>query len=312
MLIDQPIPIGISACMYGCKVRYNAKGWDMLQNIGRESEPFVFYPVCPEIMSGMGIPRSSISIRGKSGDDVWRGEARVKNRKGEDRTEDLMRASEQALEILRKGDVKAYIYMEGSPSCGVYRTSLKNKRLGHPPGVFGSLLLREGFFLIPANDMQSPIKWWDWRRRLFAFLWLDDEPIEDKGQLYHVWHQLKFLVQEVDEPFARQLGKELAAMPKHIDEAYIKTFKSQVMNTLRKPSSVPKIKQRLWKHYVHYRDHYDLNLEIVKEPTDLRGMTALAQELVAVEKALYLKGKTFSSSPVIFRYNRKEDEDYEV
>lgn len=34
----------------------------------------------------------------------------------------------------------------------------KDKRLGNPPGVLGAMLLKEGFFLVCADDLESPIK----------------------------------------------------------------------------------------------------------------------------------------------------------
>lgn len=69
--IVSKIKIGISACQFGANVRYNGKGWDMTDYLKREKNEFVWYPMCPEVQSGLGVPRVSISLRGGNGDDFW-------------------------------------------------------------------------------------------------------------------------------------------------------------------------------------------------------------------------------------------------
>lgn len=125
-ILNEKIKIGISACCFAARVRYNWKGWDKIAPLEREKDDFTWMPVCPEVMSGL------------------------------------------------------------------------NKRLGKPPGTFGSLLLKENLFLIPAQDLESPIKWWDWRRRLHAFAWLKRKEIKNKKELYEIWHNFKFLCREIN------------------------------------------------------------------------------------------------------------------
>ena len=79
-IFDQRIRIGISACMHGAKVRYNAKGYEMLGYLKREKANYIWTPVCPEIMSGMGVPRLPIRLTSGNGHDFWKGEAKVKNK----------------------------------------------------------------------------------------------------------------------------------------------------------------------------------------------------------------------------------------
>lgn len=298
---ERKISIGISACMYGCKTRYNGKGIDVLKYFGRERENFVFTPVCPEVQSGMGIPRDPISLRGGGGESVWEGTAAVKSRRGRDVTEILKEGCLCSLETLKKAEIDAYIFMEGSPSCGVYRTSLKGRRLGNPPGVFGALLLKERIFLIPATDLQSPIRKWDWLRRLYAFTWLKNAPLEDKKQVYDMWHALKFMCQELDDVQARDIGRRLSDMPKAWDEAYVDDLRLEILEMLRKPSTPRKIKQMLWKSYTHYRKRFKREVEGIRPPEALRNMTEIAMELTTMERAAFQEGFLFGSSPVIFR-----------
>ena len=94
VITDRP-RIGVSACMFDCPVRYNAKRFDALAALGRERADFVFTPVCPECMAGLGVPREPIHLTG-SGADVLAGHAKVLDRHGRDVTGSSSRARRRA------------------------------------------------------------------------------------------------------------------------------------------------------------------------------------------------------------------------
>ena len=162
--------------------------------------------MCPEVQSGLGVPRVSISLRGGNGDDFWEGNAHIKNRDGLLLDDKIKKGSLLCYDQLKEENIDVFIFMEGSPSCGVYRTSLKGQRMGKPPGIFGSLLLKEQIFLIPAVDLQSPIKWWDWRRRMYAYVWLKYKNFSKINELYDAWHIVKFLCQEINFHIPSMIG----------------------------------------------------------------------------------------------------------
>ncbi len=303
-ILHQKVHVGISACMFGAKVRYNGKGWDMVSHIGREKGDFIWHPVCPEVLAGLGVPRSAIRVAGVSGKEVWDGNSSVLTRGGMNISQHMMAGAMRGMEALEASQVEAFIYMEGSPSCGVYRTSLKNKRIGKPPGVFGAKLLEKQWFLIPAQDLQSPVRWWDWRRRLHAFVWLKHMDIEDVATLFEVWHTLKFLCQEIDEKQARDLGSKLAHFSKKTPVEDLQNVKWAILNILRSPSTVSKIANRLWKHYVYLRKELDIKVDQIKKPTDVRGMHKIAEELLLLERIAWKSGTFFASSPILYRGNR--------
>ncbi|MDR5659889.1 DUF523 domain-containing protein [Serpentinicella sp. ANB-PHB4] len=300
-IIDERVVLGISACNMGAPIRYNQKGWDRLSNLGREQGDFIWHPVCPEVMAGLGVPRDTIKIVGGNGNDVWEGNARVRSSSARDVTEELKEASLQTLDLLKKVNAVGYVYMEGSPTCGVERTTLKGRSAGKPPGVFGALLIKEGFFLIPALDLESPIKWWDWRRRLHAFVWVKKQEIRNKQDLYNFWYTVKFLCQELAPKAAKQIGKDLANLPKGFDANIAENIKNEVTTILRKPSTLPRIKQRLWKSYVYYKQKFNEEIDLIKRPETDRGMTRIAQELILLEREAFEKGTFFSSAPILYR-----------
>ena len=305
VIISNRVAIGISACCMGCPVRYNSKGVDTLAAMGRERSDFKWCPVCPECMAGLGVPRDPIHLTGGDGAKVWTGEAEVKNRHGRLVTDDVKFGALSCLETLKRAGITAFVYMDGSPSCGVYRTTLKAAKRGSPPGIFGSLLLEQGFFLIPAADMQSPLKWWDWRRRLLAFYWLKTLEISSKAELYEAWSKLKFLFQELDTPWARAKGRELALLDGTPDEPYIRAFKTEALALLRKPSTVKRITNSLWKNYAHYRKTAGKTIDGINSPDFQRNITSIAKELVTMERKALEDAVLFGTTPVLYREKRR-------
>lgn len=305
VVITEKIRIGISSCCMGSPVRYNAKGIDVLQGIGREKADFIWCPVCPECMAGLGVPRNPVHLSGGDGNAVWKGEARVKSRGGSDVTDAMQQGCHSCLETLHRCNTVAFVYMDGSPSCGVYRTSLKNQRRGNPPGVFGAMLLEQGYFLIPSTDLQSPLKWWDWRRRLLAFHWLSSVQLETMQDVYEMWYRMKFLCQELDNTWARAMGKQLAEMSLSEHPEFIEQFRKELLEILRKPSDTKRITNSLWKHYSHYRKSRGRTVQDIHSPEFRRNMTTIAQELIRMERTAFEDDYLFGASPVIYRDARR-------
>ncbi len=299
--LKEKIRIGISECNFGGQVRWNHIGWDRVARLERERNDYVWIPVCPEVLSGLGVPRHPMKLVVGTGDDFWQDKARMKNRKGQDVSANLRVGALNALEIVERSQAEAFAFMEGSPSCGVYRTTLKDKRLGRPPGVFGSLLLKQDLFLIPVLDFDSPWKWWDWSRRLHAFVWLKRLEIKGKQELYEAWHMLKFICQEAHEKSARDLGAVLAAAPKRLTQEFISTWKTQAFQLLRRPSTLQRIQAVMVKHYAHYRKVFGLSVKDVAAPTLDVNKHAFIEELKKMERKAFDQGYLFVGHPIVYR-----------
>lgn len=304
-ILEEKITIGISACNYGALVRWNRKGWDYIAELGREMDSFTWVPVCPEVESGLGVPREPIRLVNGNGDEFWQERAKIKNKKGWDVSEKIRDGMKASMQLLKRSGVEAFIFMEGSPSCGVYRTTLKERRLGKPPGTFGSLLLKEDLFLIPGLDLSSPVKWWDWRRRLHAFVYLKRMELDSLNALQKIWHAYKFMCQEVDDASARQLGREMAGFSKKTPKADLEKWRSGVLRLLRKPSSFKRIHGVMQKHYSFYRKH--IKPEVGKEfaiPHYDAGKRKYAAELAEMEKRAISDDFVFGGTPVVYRGGR--------
>lgn len=310
-LITRKVPLGISACVYRCPVRYNGKAFDALATLGRERADFSFTPVCPECMAGLGVPRDPIHLTGP-GQDVLRGEANVRGRRGHVVTDQVIAGSRAAIEVLERARVRAMIVKEASPTCGVYRARVGKKRQEsvEGSGVFGALLLETGWFLIPDNALANPLLWWDWRRRLHAWLWLSDRDIERARDLYDAWHVVKFVVQETNRPLADDMGRALAALPRNPARDDLEALRARMLDALRAPSTRPRIRQALFKTYVHARkkgqlDGVDVHDLSVDSPEVRANINKIAEDLTRLERVSFENDLLFGTSPVIFREGRR-------
>ena len=304
LVIKERIKLGISACNFGGKFRYDRAGWDRADVLGRERDEYSWTPVCPEVLAGLGVPRPPVKLSGGNGDDLWAGTAKMKNRLGRDVSVQVKEASLASLQALERAGVDAFLFMEGSPTCGVYRTTLKDRRLGKPPGVFGALLLKERLFLVPVLDLESPWKWWDHTRRLHAFVWLKRVQIVSKKDIYEAWHALKFMCQEIDRSLSDDIGRSLAGFPGKLAAADVELWRGRVLDLLRRPSTLKRIQSVMFKHYAHYRKTFGLKSAEALAPSGILGKTAFVAELIRMERKALAQGYLFAGRPVLYRPGR--------
>ena len=309
-ILTDKIRLGISACVYRCPVRYNGRAFDALATLGRESQDYVFTPVCPECLAGLGVPREPIHLTGP-GELVLTGEASVRNRHGRDVSEQLIAGARAAMDALERARVQAVIVKESSPSCGLAKAQVGRRRQAESgAGVFGAMLLESGWFLVPDDALASPVKWWDWRRRMHAWLWLKERPLTSAAEMYEAWHVLKFVVQEIDRPLADAMGRQLAALPKHPPTERLEELRAEVLDALRRPSTLPRIRQAMWKTYVHAKkkgslEGVDLHELHVDSPEVIANSSTIARELALMERVSFENDLLFATTPVLAREARR-------
>jgi len=306
VLTDKP-RIGISACIFDCPVRYNGKRFDEVGKLGRERADFSFTPVCPECMAGLGVPREPIHLTG-TGQEVLAGEAKVKDRRGRDVTERVVAGARDALGVLERAGVRAVILKEASPSCGLYkaRVGMRRRESSLGSGVFGAMLLETDWFLVPDAAFNSALSWWDWRRRLHAWLWFSDRPIASNGDLTAAWHVVKFILQETCRAEADEIGRALAALPRRAPQKTLEAFRARILEALKAPTTRERALAALWKTYAQHRKHgrldgVDMHELTVRSPEVLRNVTTIAGELAALERIAFENDLLFGTSPVIYR-----------
>lgn len=113
------VKVLISSCLVGNKVRYNAGCLSIsdvdFQWLNANVELVVF---CPEVSSGLPIPRPPAEIISGQGIDVIQGNADVVGNDGHVVTNQFLAGANNALEICREQQIQFAILAEGSPSCG--------------------------------------------------------------------------------------------------------------------------------------------------------------------------------------------------
>ena len=177
-------------------------------------------------------------------------------------------------------------------------------------GVFGAMLRSKGWFLIPDTAFDSALSWWDWRRRLHAWLWLSDRPLKTNGELTDAWHVVKFIVQETDRPFADEVGRALAGLPRNAPTEMLEAQRNKILQGLERPTTRARATQALWKTYATLKkqgklEGVDLHDLSVGSPEVRRNVTTIAAELTALERVAFENDLLFGTSPVIFRDARR-------
>ena len=134
----------VSACLLGEKCKYNGRN-----NYNSAVVDFVkdkdVLPICPEMMAGMGCPRTPIEIV----DGV------LMDRDGNNVDAAMRKAVEDAMELIRKEDIQCAVLQSRSPTCGVnqvYDGSFSGKLISGS-GILAQALRNAGYRTIDAEDL---------------------------------------------------------------------------------------------------------------------------------------------------------------
>ena len=114
--------IGISSCLAGMFVRYDGAS-EYRHNLYQQlRDKFTVLTFCPEVSIGLPIPRPPIQLRQTSFTPLV-----VDKKTGKkDYTEALQNYAERVAE--RYPSLKAYIFKQSSPSCGLGKTKLHDEQ----------------------------------------------------------------------------------------------------------------------------------------------------------------------------------------
>lgn len=126
---EPPLPIAISECLLGREVRYDGSGARSSFPHAALAQLFEFRGICPEVAIGLGTPREPIRL---VGDQAAPRVVGVKN-PAFDVTEALTDYGREQAAAL--GDVVGYVFMKGSPSCGLFRVKVYPHQDGRVTGA---------------------------------------------------------------------------------------------------------------------------------------------------------------------------------
>lgn len=144
---ENSISVGVSSCLLGEKVRFDSghkRNRFIADDLGKH---FKFVPFCPEVASGLSIPRPTIRLTNDSGETraVMTKDATI------DVTDKLAQSAKNRHDIHQQ--LSGYIVKKDSPSCGMERVKLYSK--DHPQregvGIFTQVLL-DNFPHLPVEE----------------------------------------------------------------------------------------------------------------------------------------------------------------
>ena len=225
--MQERFKIGISSCLLGNAVRWNA-GHKLDKYLTRTLGQFVTYvPVCPEVEAGFGIPRESLRLVGDPE------KPRLMTFKSKiDRTSEMTRWAKKRVQELADENLCGFIFKCDSPSSGMIRVKVYNDK-GMPQkigvGIFARAFM-DRFPLIPAEDdgrLHNPAIRENFIERIFTLKrWRDSVATSRKmGHLVDFHTRNKLLLLSHSQKHYRQMGKLVAEgkkyTPKERNDQYV-------------------------------------------------------------------------------------------
>lgn len=134
----------VSACLLGENCKYNG-GNNYCATVSEYVKDKEVLTVCPEVMAGIGVPRTPIEI-----DDGV-----LMDRNGNNVDAALHSAVAQVMELIHKEEIECAILQSRSPTCGVnevYDGSFSEKLIPGS-GVFAQALRDAGYRVVDAEDI---------------------------------------------------------------------------------------------------------------------------------------------------------------
>ncbi|WP_410016059.1 YbgA family protein [Sodalis sp. C49] len=236
------IPVGISACLMGEKVRFDG-GHRRFAFAMDELAPYVrFAPICPEMAIGLPTPRPALRlVRDEQGRIAMR---TGKNQNDDDLTQPMQSFSEQQVQTL--GDLCGYIVCAKSPSCGMERVRVYDRAGARKNGVglYTGELMRQ----LPWLPVEEDGRLHDAQLRenfvarvytLYEFNQLLQQPLT-RGGLMAFHSRYKLLLLAHSQPQYRQIGPFVAAMDRFATlESFALEYRNRLMALLSNNATRP-------------------------------------------------------------------------
>jgi uncharacterized protein YbbK (DUF523 family) len=141
----------VSACLAGINCRYDG-GNSRISELEELVKSGIAIALCPEVISGLGIPRIGCEIIRLSD-----GSRKVINKEGKDLTEAFIDGAQKTLDIVKILGINKAILKARSPSCGygkVYNGNF-NGKLIEGNGITADLLAKNGVEIYNEDNFRN-------------------------------------------------------------------------------------------------------------------------------------------------------------
>ncbi len=302
---NQPVRVGVSACLLGGEVRFDGghKRDRYLTDLLGESVTWL--PVCPELEVGMGIPRPVIQLQGGE-----IGERLVSRKSGEDWT-DRMRdyADARTAELAALG-LDGFVLKKDSPSCGMTRVRVYGQPGGMPGkqgvGHFAQALDR-GMPDLPTEE-EGRLRDAVLRERFIEEIFSHNRWRVlvsrglSRGRLVAFHEAHKMLILAHDVTLYRELGRIVASFGQVTDEEVYPAYHRAFVAAFRKPTTVARHVNVLEHLFGHVKNKISgpEKREIAASIEDYRSarvpliaVISLLRFLVAAHDVQYVRGQLY-------------------
>lgn len=231
---SQKIPVGISSCLLGERVRYDGghKGHSYItQTLG---EYFEFSPFCPELAIGLGVPRKPIRLQKMQDKQIHCVEI---GDHSHDYSQALRDCADQQLHWQQK--LCGYILKKDSPSCGMERVKVWDEVMPSREGVgvYAGRLM-ENLPYLPVEEegrLGDAVLRENFIQRVFAMRrWfrLQEEGITVASLVkFHTRHKL--ILMSRDQVIYRRLGRFVADTNKDNIQENAREYLHRFMDLLK-------------------------------------------------------------------------------
>ncbi|MFA0413083.1 YbgA family protein [Vibrio renipiscarius] len=221
--MDTEIKIGVSACVLGETVRFDG-GHKSSRFVTKElGQHFQFVPVCPEVESGMPVPRPTIRLVSNE-ERIALVETRDATK---DHTDTMVNFSRQRVGRLQQEQLRGYVVCAKSPTCGMERVKVYGSNMAEKSGVglYTQELMEQMPWLPIEEDgrLNDPILKENFVTRVFClhdfYQTMDGEPTAGKIVSFHSRYKLTLMAHHPAS--YKELGKLVAKISDYsMDEFY--------------------------------------------------------------------------------------------
>jgi uncharacterized protein YbgA (DUF1722 family)/uncharacterized protein YbbK (DUF523 family) len=232
--------IGVSSCLLGRLVRFDGGHRKSDFVAGTLSRFVELVPVCPEVESGLPVPRESLRlVSGQAGLRL------VAGRSGADHTDRMTSFAERRVAELAALELDGFVLKKGSPSCGLERVRTYREGVAQPvrtgAGLFAAQL-RARLPALPLAEegwLHDPGLRQSFLERAFTHhrlrLALFQAPTRQKLVAFHAAHKLLYLARS--PALYRELGRIVARPAPGPLEPTIELYAARAMAALGERST---------------------------------------------------------------------------
>lgn len=136
--------IMVSACLLGRNCKYNG-GNNYDSKVAEFLEGKEIIPVCPEVLAGLGIPRTPIELV----------EGELRDKEGNSVDDALRHAVRELLEQVKNEEIQCAVLKSRSPTCGVHQVydGTFSGILVDGSGVLAQALMDAGYTVLSNEDL---------------------------------------------------------------------------------------------------------------------------------------------------------------